>query len=56
MDKGTITISVPSDITHEELKKIRQEYKHKDYRINIFVSGCESMVENISNFLIAKLK
>ena len=56
MDKGTITISVPSSITHDELRKIRQDYKHKDYRINILISGHESTVENISNFIIAQLK
>ena len=56
MDKGTITISVPNNITYDELRKIRQDHKHKDYRINILISGRESMVENISNFIIAKLK
>ena len=56
MDTGSITISVPSNITHEELKQIRQQYSHKDYRVNILVSGSESIVDNISNFIIGKLK
>lgn len=57
MDKGTITISVE---TSEEANKIREEFKnseyHKDYKLNILISGDEDMKKNLSDFLSARLK
>lgn len=57
MDKGTITISVD---TTEEAKKIREKFKnseyHKDYKLNILISGDEDMKKNLSDFLSARLK
>lgn len=58
--KGSITISVPSDISEEEIKNIRQEfYKSelsKEYRLNIIVGGHEDPVLNIGAFLAAYVK
>lgn len=58
--EGSITISVPNNITIEELKEIRQQFKKeklsKEYKLNIFISGTENITTNLSAFLIAKLK
>ena len=58
--KGNITISVPNDITKEELKTIRQEFNQsemaKDYRLNIIISGCAEPVSNLGAFLAAYVK
>lgn len=55
MKKGSITISVPSTTTQEEIKEIREQFKKneamKDYRLNILISGNEDLKENLKNFL-----
>ena len=55
MKKGTITISVPSTTTQEEIKEIREQFKKneamKNYRLNILISGNEDLKENLKNFL-----
>ena len=58
--KGNITISVPNDITKEELKTIRQEFNQseisKDYRLNIIISGCADPISNLGAFLASYVK
>ena len=58
--KGNITISVPNNITTEELKNIRQEFKNselsKDYRLNIIISGCADPISNLGAFLASYTK
>ena len=58
--KGNITISVPNDITKEELKTMRQEFNQseisKDYRLNIIVSGCTDPISNLGAFLASYVK
>ena len=58
--KDSITISVPSDTTQEEIKNIRKEFNaselSKDHRLNIIVSGCADPVSNIGAFLAAYVK
>ena len=58
--KGNITISVPNNITKEEIKKIRQEFNEsellKEYRLNIIVSGCAEPIENLGAFLVSYVK
>ena len=55
MDKGTITISLPSNTTPEEIKEIRTQFKqckqYKDYKLNILISGNEDLKENLKKFL-----
>jgi hypothetical protein len=58
--KGNITISVPNDITKEELKTIRQEFNQsdisKDYRLNIIISGHTEPISNLGAFLASYVK
>jgi hypothetical protein len=58
--KGNITISVPNNITKEELKTIRQEFNQsamsKDYRLNIIISGCAEPISNLGAFLASYVK
>ena len=58
--KDSITISVPSDITTEEIKNIRKEFKESDlsqnYRLNIIISGCADPISNLGAFLAAYVK
>ena len=58
--KGNITISVPNDITAEEIKHIRQEFNKselsKEYRLNIIVSGCAEPTANFGAFLASYVK
>lgn len=60
MSKGTITISVPNNTTHEEIKQIRNEYKqseyYKDYKLNIIVSGEDDVKKALSRFLAERIK
>lgn len=55
MKKGSITISVPSTITQEEIKEIRTQFKqseqYNDYKLNILISGNEDLKENLKNLL-----
>jgi hypothetical protein len=58
--KDYITISVPNNITQEEIKKIRQQFKEgeyaKDYILNIIISGYEDHIKNFGAFLMAWIK
>ena len=58
--KDSITISVPRDITTEEIKNIRNEFKEselsQEYRLNIIVSGCADPISNLGSFLAAYVK
>ena len=58
--KENITIAVPSDITAEELKNIRQEFNESElsqnYRLNIIISGCADPISNLGSFLAAYVK
>ena len=58
--KGSITISVPNDITADEIKNIRQEFNNselsKEYRLNIIASGCAETVLNFGAFLASYIK
>ena len=55
MKKGSITISVPSTTTTEEIKEIREQFKKnetmKDYKLNLLISGNEKFQENLYNFV-----
>ena len=57
MKRGSITISIPSTTTQEEIKEIREQFKKneamKGYRLNIFISGNEKFQENLYNFVKA---
>ena len=57
MQQGSITISVPSTTTQEEIKEIREQFKKneamKGYRLNILISGTEELQENLLNFIKA---
>lgn len=59
MDKRIITISIEKDITQEEIKEIRKQFKeneyYKDYQLNIIVSGHEDIKENLKDFLLSKI-
>ena len=58
--KANITISVPNNITAEEIKNIRQEFKSselsKDYRLNIIISGHADPTSNLGVFLSSYVK
>ena len=58
--KNSITISVASNTTAEEIKKIRQEFNDnelsKEYRLNIIISGCAEPISNLGAFLATYVK
>ena len=60
MDKRTITISVDKGTTQEEINEIRRRFKeskyYTGYRLNIIISGNDDMKDNLSAFLISRLK
>ena len=60
MKKTSITISIPNNVTQEEIMEIRQLFNanplSKEYRLNILVSGKDDMKDTLGNFLIEKLK
>lgn len=60
MKKGSITISVPNDITLEEIKEIRKQFRndelYKNYRLNILVSGEEDIKSILGNVLIERIR
>ena len=59
-EKGSITISVPSNTTLDEIKNIRQQFKKSkysnEYKLNILISGTENTVENLGSLLVAYAK
>lgn len=60
MKKTFITISVPNNITKEEIKEIRQLFQNdelsKSYKLNILISGEEEMKSVLSDFLLERLR
>ena len=58
--KDSITISVSSDTTDEDIKYIRQEFNKneisKKYRLNIIISGCSDPITNLGSFLASYVK
>ena len=58
--KGSITITVPSSTTADEIKNIRQDFNKnelsKEYRLNIIISGIEEPTINLGAFLAAYTK
>jgi len=60
MKKGSITISVPNNITLEKIKEIRKQFRNdelsKDYRLNILISGEEDMKVVLGGVLIEKIR
>ena len=60
MKKESITICVDNSVTHEELKRIRNNFKAQGYaekyRLNIIISGNANTVDNLSSFLLEKVK
>ena len=60
MDKRIITINIEKNITQDEIKAIRKQFKeseyYKDYILNIIVSGEEDIKDNLKDFLLSKIK
>lgn len=60
MEKGSITISVPNNITAKDLKEIRQQFKNtpesKYYRLNILVSGNKELKFVIKDVLLSQIR
>ena len=60
MDKRIITINIEKNITQDEIKEIRKQFKeseyYKDYTLNIIVSGEEDIKDNLKDFLLSKIK
>ena len=60
MDKRIITICVDNNTTQEQIKEIRTEFKnngyHKDFILNILISGQVDMKDNIKEFLLSSIK
>lgn len=51
MHKGIISLFVNKDITKEEIKQIRDEFKSDEYILNIIVSGNDDFKNDLKNFL-----
>lgn len=60
MKKESITICVENNITNEELRTIRNNFKSNGYsdkyRLNIIVSGNDNAIDNIGGFILSNLK
>ena len=60
MEKGNITISVPNNITADNLKEIRQQFKNTPesqyYRLNIIISGNKELKFVIKDVLLSQIK
>lgn len=57
MKKQSITISVPNNITLEEIKEIRQLFSKQygaEYKLNILISGNQDMKTVLKNIITAK--
>ena len=57
MKKQSITISVPNNITLEEIKEIRQLFNEQygmEYKLNILISGNQDMKTVLKNIITAK--
>lgn len=60
MGKRSITISVPNNITAEEIKEIRQQFKNTPeaqyYRLNILISGNKELKFVIKDVILSQIK
>jgi hypothetical protein len=57
MKKQSITISVPNNITQDEIKEIRQLFNEQhgsEYKLNILISGHQDMKTVLKNIIITK--
>ena len=57
MKKQSITISVPNNITQDEIKEIRQLFNEQygsEYKLNILISGKQDMKTVLKNIIITK--
>lgn len=57
MKKQSITISVPNNITQDEIKEIRQLFNEQygsEYKLNILISGNQDMRTVLKNIIITK--
>ena len=57
MKKQSVTISVPNNITQEEIKEIRQLFNEQygaEYKLNILISGNQDMRTVLKNIITAK--
>lgn len=57
MKKQSITISVPNNITQDEIKEIRQLFNERhgsEYKLNILISGNQDMKTVLKNIIITK--
>ena len=57
MKKQSVTISVPNNITQEEIKEIRQLFNEQygaEYKLNILISGNQDMKTVLKNIITAK--
>ena len=51
MKDGIIMISVPNRTTTEDIKKIREQYKGNNDKLNIIISGNDDFKETLCNFI-----
>ena len=60
MKKTSITISVPNNVTKEEIQEIRQLFQNDElsklYKLNIFISGEEDMKSVLADFLLERVR
>lgn len=60
MKKQSITISVPNNITKEEIKEIRQLFQcdelSKSYKLNILISGDQDMKSVLADLFLERLR
>jgi hypothetical protein len=57
MKKQPVTISVPSNITQDEIKEIRQIFNEQhgaEYKLNILISGNQDMKTVLKNIIITR--
>ena len=57
MKKQSITISVPHNITQDDIKEIRNIFKEqygREYKLNILVSGNQDMKNVLKNIITTK--
>lgn len=51
MKDGIIMISVPVTATTEDIKRIREQYKNSNNKLNILISGDSDFKETLYDFL-----
>lgn len=57
--KQSITISIPDNITQEEIREIRRIFNDQygeNYKLNILIGGKEDMTNVLKNIIVAKFK